>query len=181
MTILALKVIKDSSQEKLINSRVVILTVMELSELMNLLISRGVDYVMAQLPSWISKKEISREDATIILMYIMSNKLDELGKKIDDLSKRVDAGFNELGKKIDAGFNDLGRRIDDLSKKVDTGFNDLSRKIDDLRKEVIDRLDLISNQLRVLNSNIAATYELTSKVMTKIMESSLMTAPPRSQ
>ena len=178
MTILALKVIKDSSQEKLINSRVVILTVMELSELMNLLISRGVDYVMAQLPSWISKKEVSREDATIILMYIMSNKLDELGKKIDagfnDLSKRIDARFDELGKRIDAGFNDLG-------KKIDTGFNDLSRKIDDLRKEVIDRLDLISNQLRVLNSNIAATYELTSKVMTKIMESSLMTAPPRSQ
>ena len=118
---------------------------------MNLLVSRGVDYVMAQLPSWISRREVSREDATIILMYIMSNKLDELGKKIDDLSKRVDAGFN-----------------------------DLSRKIDDLRKETIDRLDLISNQLRVLNSNIAATYELTSKVMAKIMESSLITTP-RSQ
>ncbi|WP_252900330.1 hypothetical protein [Vulcanisaeta sp. JCM 14467] len=117
---------------------------------MNLLISRGVDYVMAQLPSWISRREVSREDASIILMYIMSNKLDELGKKIDD-----------------------------LSKKVDTGFNDLSRKIDDLRKEVIDRLDLISNQLRVLNSNIAATYELTSKVMTKIMETSFV-QPPRS-
>ncbi|WP_460172889.1 hypothetical protein [Vulcanisaeta sp. JCM 14467] len=123
---------------------------MDLSELMNLLISRGVDYVMAQLPSWISRREVSREDASIILMYIMSNKLDELGKKIDD-----------------------------LSKKVDTGFNDLSRKIDDLRKEVIDRLDLISNQLRVLNSNIAATYELTSKVMTKIMETSFV-QPPRS-
>ena len=118
---------------------------------MNLLINRGVDYVMAQLPSWISRREVSREDASIILMYIMSNKLDELGKKIDDLSKMVDAGFN-----------------------------DLSRKIDDLRKEVIDRLDLISNQLRVLNSNIAATYELTSKVMTKIMETSFV-QPPRPQ
>ena len=125
---------------------------MDLSELMNLLVSKGVDYVMAQLPSWISKKEVSREDATIILMYVMNNRLDELSKKID-----------ELGKKIDSGFNDLGR------------------KIDDLRKEVIDRLDLISNQLRVLNSNIAATYELTSKVMAKIMESSLITTPPRSQ
>ena len=162
MTILALKVIKAASQENLLIAGIVILTVMDLSELMNLLVSRGVDYVMAQLPSWVSRREVSREDASIILMYIMSNKLDELGKKIDDLSKRVDAGFNELGKKVDAGFNDL------------------SRKIDDLRKEVIDRLDLISNQLRVLNSNIAATYELTSKVMTKIMETSFV-QPPRSQ
>ena len=87
---------------------------------MNLLVSGGVDYVMAQLPSWICRMEVSREDATIILMYIMSNKLDEFGKKIDD-----------------------------LSKNIDSGFNDLSRKIDDLRKEVIDRLDLISNRLRL--------------------------------
>ena len=169
---------------------------MDLSELMNLLVNRGVDYVMAQLPSWISRREVSREDATIILMYIMSNKLDELGKKIDDLSKRVDAGFNDLGKridtrfdelgrKIDGGFNDLGRRIDtkfdELGKRVDTGFNDLSRKIDDLRKEVIDRLDLISNQLRVMNSNLITTYELAAKAMAKAMETSFTQVSPRSQ
>ena len=152
MTILALKIIKLLFKKNLLIAGIVILTVMDLSELMNLPVSRGVDYVMAQLPSWVSRREVSREDASIILMYIMSNKLDELGKKIDD-----------------------------LSKKVDTGFNDLSKKIDNLRKEVIDRLDLISNQLRVLNSNIAATYELTSKVMAKIMESSLITTPSRSQ
>ncbi|WP_048062572.1 hypothetical protein [Caldivirga maquilingensis] len=131
---------------------------MELSELMNLLISRGVDYVMSQLPGWISRREVSRDDAELILMYAISSRLDELGKKIDDLSKR----------------------IDDLSKRIDVRFDELGRKIDDLHKEVIDRLDLISNQLRVLNSNIAATYELTSKVMTKLMESSLTQAPPRS-
>ena len=59
-----------------------------------------MDYVMAQLPSWICRMEVSREDATIILMYIMSNKLDELGKKIN------------------SGFNDLSRKIDDLRKEV---------------------------------------------------------------
>jgi hypothetical protein len=96
---------------------------------MSLVLSKGVDYVIAQLPNWISRKEISREDIELILMYAMMSRLDELG-----------------------------------------------RKIDDLRKEVIDGLDLISNQLRVLNSNIAATYELTSKVMTKLMESNIAPA-----
>ncbi|WP_069806871.1 hypothetical protein [Vulcanisaeta thermophila] len=146
---------------------------MELSELMSLLISRGVDYVMSQLPGWISRKEVSRDDAELILMYAISSKFDELGKKIDDLGKRVDIDINDLNKRIDAGFNEL-------SKRIDVGFDELGRKIDDLRKEVIDRLDLISNQLRVLNSNIAATYELTSKVMTRLMESSLTQTPPRS-
>ncbi len=128
---------------------------MDLSELMSLVLSKGVDYVIAQLPNWISKKEVSREDAELILMYAMMNRLDEFSKKIDG----------------------LGNKMDELGKKIDTRFDELGRKIDDLRKEVIDRLDLISNQLRVLNSNIAATYELTSKVMTKLMESSI--APAR--
>ncbi len=110
---------------------------MDLSELMSLPLSKGMDYVIAQLPSWVSKKEVSREDAELILMYAMMNKLDEMSKKVDDLRKEVDS----------------------------------------MHKEMIDRLDFISNQLRVLNSNIAATYELTSKVMTRLMESSI--APAR--
>ncbi len=130
---------------------------MDLSELMNLLLSKGVDYVIAQLPGWISRKEVSREDAELILTYAMMSKLDDLGKKIDGLGNKMD----ELGKKIDARFDELGRKIDDLR-----------REINSMHKEMVDRLDFISNQLRVLNSNIAATYELTSKVMTRLMESS---------
>ncbi len=53
----------------------------DLSELMSLVISKGVDYFIAQLPNWISRKEISREDAELILMYAMMNKLDEMSKK----------------------------------------------------------------------------------------------------
>ncbi|WP_349293696.1 hypothetical protein [Vulcanisaeta souniana] len=129
---------------------------------MSLLLSKGVDYVIAQLPGWISRKEVSREDAELILMYAMMSKLDDLGKKIDGLGNKMD----ELGKKIDARFDELGRKIDDLRKEIDS-----------MHKEMVDRLDFISNQLRVLNSNIAATYELTSKVMTRLMESSI--APTR--
>ncbi|WP_054853855.1 hypothetical protein [Vulcanisaeta distributa] len=135
---------------------------MDLSELMSLLLSKGVDYVIAQLPNWISRKEVSREDAELVLMYAMMNRLDELSKKIDGLGNKVDG---------------LGNKIDELGKKIDVRFDELGRKIDDLRKEVVDRLDFISNQLRVLNSNIAVTYELTSKVMTRLMESSI--APAR--
>ncbi|ADN50511.1 hypothetical protein [Vulcanisaeta distributa] len=135
---------------------------MDLSKLMSLLLSKGVNYVIAQLPGWISRKEVSREDAELILTYAMMSKLDDLGKKIDGLGNKMD----ELGKKIDARFDELGRKIDDLR-----------REIDSMHKEMVDRLDFISNQLRVLNSNIAATYELTSKAMTRLMESSI--APTR--
>ncbi|MGC9153797.1 MAG: hypothetical protein ACP5GY_08750 [Vulcanisaeta sp.] len=131
---------------------------MDIGELISILLSKGVDYVLAQLPNWISRREVSREDAELLLMYVMTNRIDELSKKIDGLGSRID---------VSSG------KIDELGKRIDAGFDELGRKIDDMRKEVVDRLDLISNQLRVLNSNIAATYELTSKVMAKLMERSL--------
>ncbi|MGC8608140.1 MAG: hypothetical protein ACP5GZ_08105 [Vulcanisaeta sp.] len=142
---------------------------MDIGELTSILLSKGVDYVLAQLPNWISRREVSREDAELLLMYAMTNRIDELSKKIDGLGSKIDVlsgKIDELGKRFDARFDELGKRID-------TGLNELGKKIDDMRKEVVDRLDLISNQLRVLNSNIAATYELASKVMAKLMERSL--------
>ncbi|ADY01046.1 hypothetical protein VMUT_0836 [Vulcanisaeta moutnovskia 768-28] len=53
-----------------------------------------------------------------------------------------------------------------LSGKVDS----LGSRIDELRKDVVGRLDYVANLLQSLNSNIAATYELTSRVMAKLME-----------
>ncbi|ADY02190.1 hypothetical protein VMUT_1990 [Vulcanisaeta moutnovskia 768-28] len=131
---------------------------MDIGELISILLSKGVDYVLAQLPNWISRREVSREDAELLLMYAMINRIDELSKKIDGLGSKIDI---------------LSDKIDELGKRIDARFDELGKKIDDMRKEVVDRLDLISNQLRVLNSNIAATYELTSKVMAKLMERSL--------
>lgn len=42
--------------------------------------------------------------------------------------------------------------------------------IREMHKDLRERLDLIINQMGVLNSNTAATYELTSRVVAKLME-----------
>ncbi|MGC9170478.1 MAG: hypothetical protein ACP5HD_07025 [Thermoproteus sp.] len=103
---------------------------MEIAELLGLVATKGVDYVLSQLPTLLSKREISREDALLILAYLTIGELRGLREEV----------------------------------------RSLGAKIDEMHKDLSDKLDFISNQLRVLNSNISATYELTSRVMAKLME-----------
>ncbi|MGC8974102.1 MAG: hypothetical protein ACP5KY_07865 [Thermoproteus sp.] len=110
---------------------------MEIAELLGLAATRGVDYVLSQLPTLLSKREISREDAQLILAYLTIGELRGLREEVRSLGGEVKA---------------------------------LGAKIDEMHKDLSDKLDFISNQLRVLNSNISATYELTSRVMAKLME-----------
>jgi tetrahydromethanopterin S-methyltransferase subunit G len=49
-------------------------------------------------------------------------RLDELGKRVEGIDRKVDAGFARLDKKVDDGFARLDARIDHLGEKVDRGF-----------------------------------------------------------
>ncbi|AEA12372.1 hypothetical protein TUZN_0888 [Thermoproteus uzoniensis 768-20] len=121
---------------------------MDIAELLGLVATKGVDYVLSQLPTLLSKREISREDAQLILAYLTIGELRGLREEVRSLGGEVKA---------------LGAKIDDMHK-------DLAARIEEVRRDLSDKLDFISNQLRVLNSNISATYELTSRVMAKLME-----------
>ena len=59
----------------------------------------------------------------------------------------------------------MNMKLDEVKKKLR-----LCRRISGRCIRILERLDLIINQMRVLNSNTAATYELTSRVVAKLME-----------
>ncbi|MGC8570360.1 hypothetical protein [Caldivirga sp.] len=117
---------------------------MDLSELLGLLSSKGLDYVLSQLPNLLSSKAVSREDAELILLYSMTDNIKLLREDIKVLREDVKA---------------------------------LNSRINEMHRDLASKLDFIINQLQVLNSNISATYELTSKVMAKLMELSTRYPP----
>ncbi|WP_428766157.1 coiled-coil domain-containing protein [Vulcanisaeta sp.] len=141
-------------------------------DLINILISKGLDYLMAQLPSLISRREVSREDTMLVLLYAMASDIKALREDMKALREDMKVLRDEvraLSGKVDV----LNNKIDELSGKIDMlsgKVYSLGGRIDDLRKDVVGRLDYVSNLLQSLNSNIASTYELTSRVMAKLME-----------
>ena len=124
---------------------------MDLSELISLLTSKGVDYLMSQLPSLIAGRQVSREDVELILLYSMSDNIKLLREDI--------------------------KVVRDDVKALRDDIKALSSRIDNMHRDLAGKLDFIINQLQVLNSNISATYELTSKVMAKLMELSTRYPP----
>ena len=163
---------------------------MDLSELVSLLTSKGVDYLMSQLPNLIVSKQVSREDAQLILAYVMREDIkalrdemrimredmktirDDIKVMRDDIRVLKD-DMRSLSDEIRALRGDVKALIEEnkiMNSKLDDLRKDITDGIDNLRKDVLDRLDLLNNQLRVLNANIASTYELTSKIMAKLME-----------
>ncbi|RFA94644.1 hypothetical protein [Pyrobaculum aerophilum] len=127
---------------------------MELADLISILLSKGVEHVLSELPQLIRDKKVEKDDLMLILNYALLERLKSLDDGIKSLEK-------ELGKR----FKSLEREIGALRSDVKEMHKDLKEMHKDLR----ERLDLINNQLRVLNANIASTYELTSKVVAMLM------------
>ncbi|ABP50015.1 MULTISPECIES: hypothetical protein [Pyrobaculum] len=117
---------------------------MDVSEIVAILLTKGVDRVLSDLPSLIKEKKIEKDDLQLILLYAAIENLKNINTKLDEVKKEV--------------------------ASVKSDIRDLGNKLDTMNKDLRERLDLIINQMRVLNSNIAATYELTSKVVAKLME-----------
>jgi len=119
--------------------------------LMITLVSKGTDYALTQLPTLLRNKEVSREDAELLLLYTMASDMRNMYKYVVESYKET----TEMHKDLNEGFKDL---------------NDRLRSID-------EKLDFIISQLKVLNTNISITYELTSKIMARLMESSMSSLP----
>ncbi|MFP3281161.1 MAG: hypothetical protein RXO76_08880 [Vulcanisaeta sp.] len=124
---------------------------MDITELMITLVSKGTDYALTQLPTLLRNKEVSREDAELLLLYTMASDMRNIHKYVVESYKET----TEMHKDLNEGFKDL---------------NDRLRSID-------EKLDFIISQLKVLNTNISITYELTSKIMARLMESSMSSLP----
>jgi len=119
--------------------------------LMITLVSKGTDYALTQLPTLLRNKEVSREDAELLLLYTMASDMRNMYKYVVESYKET----TEMHKDLNEGFKDLNDRL----------------------KSIDEKLDFIISQLKVLNTNISITYELTSKIMARLMESSMSSLP----
>jgi len=124
---------------------------MDITELMITLVSKGTDYALTQLPTLLRNKEVSREDAELLLLYTMASDMRNMYKYVVESYKET----TEMHKDLNEGFKDLNDRL----------------------KSIDEKLDFIISQLKVLNTNISITYELTSKIMARLMESSMSSLP----
>jgi tetrahydromethanopterin S-methyltransferase subunit G len=88
--------------------------------------------------------------------WYQGKRLDDLGKRIDDLRIGVNGRIDDLGKRID----DLGKRIDDLRGEMTRGFEAVNRRID----ETIKRLDHIEAKLDGHAERIAKLEERTGPI-----------------
>ncbi len=120
---------------------------MDLAELLSVIISRGVDHVLAELPQLVRDRKVDKEDLALILNYALLERLRSIEKEASALRSEVK----------------------NVHEDIKAMHKDLAEKIENMNRDLRERLDLINNQLRVLNANIASTYELTSKVVAVLM------------
>ncbi|MDT7863026.1 MAG: hypothetical protein RQ877_01400 [Vulcanisaeta sp.] len=131
---------------------------MDITELMITLVSKGTDYALTQLPTLLRNKEVSREDAELLLLYTMASDMRNMYKYVVDIHKYVVESYKETT---------------EMHKDLNEGFKDLNDRL----RSIDEKLDFIISQLKVLNTNISITYELTSKIMARLMESSMSSLP----
>jgi len=126
--------------------------------LMITLVSKGTDYALTQLPTLLRNKEISREDAQLLLLYTMASDMRNMYKYIVDMYKYIIESYKETT---------------EMRKDLNEGFKSLNDRL----RSIDEKLDFVISQLKVLNTNISITYELTSKIMARLMESSMSSLP----
>jgi CRISPR/Cas system Type II protein with McrA/HNH and RuvC-like nuclease domain len=131
---------------------------MDITELMITLVSKGTDYALTQLPTLLRNKEISREDAQLLLLYTMASDMRNMYKYIVDMYKYIIESYKETT---------------EMRKDLNEGFKSLNDRL----RSIDEKLDFVISQLKVLNTNISITYELTSKIMARLMESSMSSLP----
>jgi len=126
--------------------------------LMITLVSKGTDYALTQLPTLLRNKEVSREDAELLLLYTMASDMRNMYKYIVDMYKYIIESYKETT---------------EMRKDLNEGFKSLNDRL----RSIDEKLDFVISQLKVLNTNISITYELTSKIMARLMESSMSSLP----
>jgi len=126
--------------------------------LMITLVSKGTDYALTQLPTLLRNKEVSREDAELLLLYTMASDMRNMYKYIVDIHKYIVESYKETT---------------EMRKDLNEGFKSLNDRL----RSIDEKLDFVISQLKVLNTNISITYELTSKIMARLMESSMSSLP----
>jgi predicted nucleic acid-binding Zn-ribbon protein len=129
---------------------------MDISEVIGT-VAKSVDPI-AVIQALAKEKKLDKDDIQILLLTSILEHLKTMNTRLENLASNV---------------GNIETELKNLRNEVVALREDVKNMHRDLR----DRLDLISNQLRVLNTNIASTYELTSKVVSLLMAKGLPVAP----
>ena len=129
---------------------------MDISEIIGT-VAKSVDPI-AVIQALAKEKKLDKDDIQILLLTSILEHLKAMNTKLENLASNVGNIETEL-------------------KNLRNEVTALREDVRNMHRDMRDRLDLISNQLRVLNTNIASTYELTSKVVSVLMSKGLPVAP----
>ncbi|AET34107.1 hypothetical protein [Pyrobaculum ferrireducens] len=129
---------------------------MDISEIIGT-VAKSVDPI-AVIQALAKEKKLDKDDIQILLLTSILEHLKTMNTKLENLASKVGNMETEL-------------------KNLRNEVAALREDVRNMHRDLRDRLDLISNQLRVLNTNIASTYELTSKVVSVLMSKGLPVAP----
>jgi hypothetical protein len=82
-------------------------------------------------------------------------------KRVDELLKRVDFGFDQMSKRVDFGF-------DETSKRMDLGFGLLAKGSDGLRSEMRENLARIDGDVDELRSEMKNGFDSLHRLIIRV-------------
>ena len=69
------------------------------------------------------------------------DRLDDLNKRVDELSRRTDAGFTRVEERMQAGFDRADARLEvtaaELRREMQMGFHDVNARFDAMQQTMI--------------------------------------------
>jgi hypothetical protein len=96
-------------------------------------------------------------------------------KRVDELSKRVDFGFEQLSGRVDFGFDQVNRRLDESGKSISERFGDANQRIlgvegelRELRFETHRGFERVDADIERLRTDTKAGFDSLQQLMIRV-------------
>jgi hypothetical protein len=96
-------------------------------------------------------------------------------KRVDELSKRVDFGFEQLSGRVDFGFDQVNRRLDESGKSIGERFGDANQRIlgvegelRELRSETHRGFERVDADIERLRTDTKAGFDSLHQLMIRV-------------
>jgi len=92
--------------------------------------------------------------AALVGILVSNGRFNDLSKRIDDMSGRIEGVNSSLSKRIDDLNGNVSKRIDDLngnvSNRIDDLYSSLSKRMDDLSASMVQHRNQIHSDIQML-------------------------------
>jgi hypothetical protein len=96
-------------------------------------------------------------------------------KRVDELSKRVDFGFEQLSSRVDFGFDQVNRRLDESGKSTGERFGDVNQRVlgvegelRELRSEMRQGFVRVDGDIDGLRSEVKAGFDSLNQLIIRV-------------